>query len=67
MKSKRSEIIQISSTPSSINNIVRIDEIKAKEKTQHITSILAEETVILTQNLLEMEKIKWEKKKKFIM
>ena len=55
MKSKRSEIIQISSTPSSINNIVRIDEIKAKEKTQHITSILAEETTILTPNLIEKE------------
>ena len=58
MKSKRSEIIQIFSTPSSKNNIVRIDEIKAKEKTQHITSILGEETVILTPNLLEMEEKK---------
>ena len=56
MKSKRSEIIQTTSTPSSKNNIVRIEKMKAKEKTQHITSILAEETTILTQNLLELEK-----------
>ena len=55
MKSKRSEIIQTTSTPSSINNIVRIDKMKAKEKTQHITSLLAEETVILTPNLIELE------------
>ena len=58
MKAKRSEIIQTTSTPSSKNNIVRIDKLKAKEKTQHITSILAEETVILTPNLLEMEEKK---------
>ena len=31
MKSKRSEIIQTTSTPSSINNIVRIEKMKAKE------------------------------------
>ena len=29
---------------------------KAKEKTQHITSLLAEKTTILTPNLLEKEK-----------